>query len=446
MPRPDALRPGRAGRRYGGSRRLFGALLACAVAVVAVVAGTPALAQQLPAGDAIAAGFSIQGLELIDTLAEGYVERGEMPGVLIVIARHGRVVHTVKAGYRGVETRAAVSLDTIYRMFSMTKPVTGVAIMQLIERGAIGLTDPVADYLPEFASLAAAMNDDPGVTEPARPMTILHLLTHTSGLTYDDAGAGGVPALYAAADLYSGPDLATFITRLAALPLASQPGTRWEYGVSMDVLGRIVEVASGERFDDYLAAHIFEPLGMLDTGFHVPDNKIHRFAASYRRTPEGGIRLTDVPATSRYRTAGGAAFGGHGIVSTPIDYARFAAMLVNGGELDGVRILSEASVDSLVTDHMGPEYGPHPLTDSWLGDTARGLGFGLTGAVVRDGEANTIPGSNGAFFWGGAASTFFWVDRAAGLFALEFTQLMPSDAYPIREQLRRLTYQALTGR
>lgn len=410
-----------------------------------LLAAPASAARQLPASDPAAAGLSAKGLVRVDAMAEGYVRRGAMPGVLIVVAHHGRIVHTYSVGARDIEADAPMATDTIFRIYSMTKPITGVAVMQLLERDMIHLSDPVSRFLPEFANLTVWIggSSEAPETEPARTMTIEHLLTHTSGLTYGDRSADGVAAMYAEARLYSGPDLEAFVRRLARLPLASQPGTRWEYSVSMDVLGRIVETVAEKPFDTYLEDEILQPLGMVDTGFRVPDEKLSRLAALYRRTDDGGLELTETPAESDYRSERRVPFGGHGLVSTAADYLRFATMLVNGGELDGVRILSRKSVDLMLRDHLGAEYGQHPLTSSWMGDGARGLGFAFTGAVVRDGAANGIPGSTGAFFWGGAASTFFWLDRDRGLVGLQFTQLMPSDAYPIREQFRRLTYEAL---
>ena len=409
-----------------------------AVVLVSVALAAAAEAQSLPSSQA---GFDATRLARIDELAREYVENGHMPGLRIVIQRNGRIVRDVITGFRDTEAKAPLTSDTIFRIYSMTKPVTGVAIMQLVERGLVGLHDPVARFLPGFADLAVW--GDQTDSRAGASMTVWHLLTHTSGLTYDDSSADGVPALYAGADLYSGPDLDSFVRRLEQLPLASAPGTRWEYSVGMDVLGRIVEVASGDAFDTYLSENVFDPLGMEDTGFRVPDEKIFRFAALYRRDREGGLRLIESPTESGYRASRPTPFGGHGLVSTAADYMRFGQMLVEGGSLDGVRILTSASVDLLTRDHLAGKLDPDPLVRSWLGATARGLGFGLAGAVVRDGVANGVPGSDGVFFWGGAASTFFWVDRARQIVGLQFTQLMPSDAYPIREELRELTYAAL---
>jgi len=421
------------------SRPVWSSLLCWLVLTIA------AHGQGLPQIDPATVGLSAERLMEIETMAHGYVDSGAMPGVLTMVVRHGRVADVRIVGYRHLETGEPLEIDTIFRIYSMTKPVTGVAILQLVEAGRLRLSDPVAKYLPELAELEVWVSGPVGAPtfEAARPMTIEHLLSHTSGLTYDDESIDGLPTLYAAADLYTGPDLAAFVTKLARLPLASQPGTRWEYSVSMDVLGRVVEVVSGEQLDTYMQDQIFGPLGMVDTGFSVPKNKVPRFAALYSKTDDGGMKRIERPEENEYLASRPVPFGGSGLVSTASDYARFASMLANGGELDGARILPEKSVALMMQDHLGFEYGPHPLASSWLGESARGLGFGLTGAVVRDGEANGVPGSTGAFFWGGAASTFFWVDREKGLVGLQFTQLMPSDAYPIRREMRQLTYNAI---
>ncbi len=318
--------------------------------------------------------------------------------------------------------------------------------MILHEEGRLRLTDPVSKYLPEFRDLRVFVGGTTEIprTEPARPMTIKHLLTHTSGLSYDDPEPG-VPELYRKAKLFSVPSLRAFVERVAELPLVAQPGTEWHYSVSMDVLGRIVEVLSGEPFDRFLARRIFEPLGMVDTAFHVPDEKLDRFTANYERTAEGGMKLEDEPAKSPYRNPKSVPFGGHGLVSTAADYLRFATMLQNGGEIDGTRILDRKTVELMMMNHLGPEYGPAPLSSlaSSLQCDPRGVGFGFTGSVITDVAKSSMAGSPGTFSWGGIASTYFWVDPAEDLIGLLMTQLIPSDAYPLRAQMRTLTYQAL---
>jgi CubicO group peptidase (beta-lactamase class C family) len=275
-------------------------------------------------------------------------------------------------------------------------------------------------------------------------MTIKHLLTHTSGLIYGD-DEPALAKMYKEADLWSVSSLEEFTRRLARLPLASQPGTQWHYGVSMDVLGRLVEVLSGQRFDRFLAEHVFGPLGMVDTGFVVPEEKRHRFAALYQAIPQGRMERVVDTDENVYFARNPVPFGGHGLVSTPVDYLRFTQMLLDGGELEGVRILGRKTVDFMMMNHLGPELGRTPLAEAaaWYQFDAAGLGYGLTGAVVTDAALGSVLGSSGIFFWGGNASTHFWIDREEDLIGMVFTQLTPSGTYPMRSKMRILTYQAL---
>ena len=275
-------------------------------------------------------------------------------------------------------------------------------------------------------------------------MTIKHLLLHTSGLIYG-ADEPGVPQLYRDAEIWEAVSLEDFVDKLAGLPLLAQPGTEWNYGVSTDVLGRLVEVLSGERFEEFLEERIFLPLGMVDTAFYVPDEKLDRFAANYQATPEGGLKLIDSPKNSEFRNPNPVPYGGQSLVCTVGDFVRFAQMLANGGELDGVRILGRKTVDFMMLDHLGPELGPAPLGEAagWYGMSPEGLGFGLGGSVVRNVAQNSLIGSTGDFSWGGVASTYFWIDRSEALIAVQFTQLMPSDKYPIRAEMKILTNQAI---
>jgi CubicO group peptidase (beta-lactamase class C family) len=391
--------------------------------------------------------MSSERLARIPPVVKAYVDEGKMPGVITVVARRGKVCHFDVVGMMDVEAGKKMRSDTIFRIYSMTKPVTGVAMMILYEEGRYLLTDPVSKYLPELQDMKVYLGGlgDNLRTEPAREMTIKHLLTHTSGLVYG-AEEPGVPQMYGDAELWKSASLEAFIDRLVTLPLVAQPGTEWHYGVSMDVLGRLVEVLSGTSFDQFLVERIFQPLGMVDTAFFVPDDKLERFAANYQATPEGGMKLIDAPQESDYRNPDSVPFGGHGLVSTASDYLRFAQMLLNGGELDGVRILGRKTVDFMMLDHLGPELGPEPLGEAagWYGMHPQGLGFGLTASVIRNVAQTSLMGSPGVFSWGGAASTYFWVDQSEELIALELTQLMPSDRYPIRAEMKILTYQAIT--
>ena len=277
------------------------------------------------------------------------------------------------------------------------------------------MNEPVSKYLPEFQDLTvyAGGLDKNLRTEPARPMTIKHLMLHTSGLIYG-ADEPGVPQLYRDAEIWKATSLKEFVDKLAALPLIAQPGTEWNYGVSTDVLGRLVEILAGKSFDEFLAERIFQPLGMVDTAFYVLDEKLDRFAANYQSTPEGGLKLIDSPKDSEFRNPNLVPYGGSGLVCTVGDFSRFAQMLANGGVLDGVRILGRKTVDFMMLDHLGPELGPAPLGEAagWYGMSPEGLGFGLGGSVVRSVAQNSLIGSTGDFSWGGAASTYFWIDRS----------------------------------
>ncbi len=392
------------------------------------------------------AGFSSGRLERIGSELGRYVEQGKVPGITTVVARHGRLVHFNQIGLMDVEAKKELRPDTIFRIFSMTKPITGVAMMILYEEGRYLLIDPVSKYLPEFENLRVYRSGSGKKlrTEPAGLMTIKHLLTHTSGLIYGDDKAG-IPQLYSDADLWSASSLEEFTKEVAALPLTAQPGTEWHYGVSTDILGRLVELLSEQPFDQFLTEHIFEPLEMIDTGFVVPEGKRHRLAALYKALPDGRMERVPDSENSSYFDSETVPYGGSGLVSTPADFLRFAQMLLNGGELEGVRILGRKTVDFMMMNHLGPELGPEPLGEAaaWYQFDPQGLGFGLSGAVVTDAALGSVLGSSGIFFWGGAASTHFWIDRDEDLIGMIFTQLRPSGTYPLRSKMRILTYQAL---
>ena len=410
------------------------------------VAATPEPAEEPRLSRPERVGFSSGRLERIGSELGRYVEQGKVPGITTVVARHGKLVHFNQIGRMDVEAKKELRPDTIFRIFSMTKPVTGVAMMILYEEGRYLMIDPVSKYLPEFEDLRVYRSGSGNKlrTEPARPMTIKHLLTHTSGLIYGD-DKPGVPKLYSDADLWSVPSLEEFTKKVAALPLAAQPGTEWHYGVSMDVLGRLVEVLSKQPFDQFLAEHIFKPLEMIDTGFVVPEEKRHRLAALYKALPDGRMERVPDSEDSSYFDLQTVPYGGSGLVSTPADFLRFAQMLLNGGELEGVRILGRKTVDFMMMNHLGPELRSGPLGEAagWYQFDPQGLGFGLTGAVVTDAALGSVLGSSGIFFWGGAASTHFWIDRDEDLIGMIFTQLRPSGTYPLRSKMRILTYQAL---
>ncbi|HET9732509.1 MAG TPA: serine hydrolase domain-containing protein [Acidimicrobiales bacterium] len=408
----------------------------------------PALSQEV---DAEEVGFDAGRLARIDAHFARYVDDGRLPGWSLAVTRGGRVVHTSCYGMRDMEAGAPVEGDTLFRIYSMTKPVTSVAAMMLYEEGAFELKDPVSRFIPSFADVrvyrsGSALNP---VTGPAtEPVRIWHLLTHTSGLTYGFHHAHPVDTMYRAAGFEwgnpAGADLAACCDRWASLPLVFQPGSEWNYSVSTDVLGRVVEVASGMSLDAFMADRIFDPLGMPDTSFFVGGDDVGRLAALYAPAP--GTRVA-----TRLDALAGAALkppemlsGGGGLISTAHDYHRFTQMLLRGGELDGVRLLGSRTVDYMATNHLPGgadlEAFGRPL---FAETTYTGVGFGLGFSVVLDPAANKVLSSAGEYAWGGAASTAFWVDPDEEITALFFTQLLPSSTHPIRPQLKQLVYQAL---
>ena len=397
------------------------------------------------------AGFSAERLARIGPRLQQYVDDGLLPGWSLAVARRGSVVHLETCGSRDVESGAPVELDTIFRVYSMTKPITAVAALMLWEEGCFELTDPVSRFVPALAGArvwrggSVTNHQTDPITEEMR---VWHLFTHMSGLTYGFLYAHPVDELYRRAGFEwgapAGADLAEVCDRLAALPLLFQPGREWNYSVATDVLGRVVEVASGMSLDAFITERILEPLGMVDSGFHVPESEQHRLAALYIPTP-GTLR------TLRHDAMGNAALtppawisGGGGMVSTLSDYHRFAQMLASGGELDGARLLGPRTVRLMASNHL-PEgkdlsaFGRRLFAET----TFDGVGFGLGVSVTIDPVKGKTAGSIGDFGWGGAASTYFWIDPVEELTAVFMTQLLPSSTHPVRSQLKQLVHQAL---
>jgi CubicO group peptidase (beta-lactamase class C family) len=407
-------------------------------------------------------GFDAQRLGRIDTHFARYVDDGRLPGWLIAIARRGQVVHLSTYGQRDIEAGLPVELDTIFRLYSMTKAVTSVAAMMLYEEGAFELKDPVSAFIPSFADQRVYKTGSAlaPATEPVvEPMRIWHLLTHTSGLTYGFHHAHPVDAMYRAAgfewDSPPDADLAACCDAWAKLPLLFQPGSEWNYGVSVDVLGRVIEVASGMPLDRFFAERIFEPLGMTDTAFFAPESEHDRLAALYIPTPGieagSGAQAPRVRVATRLDAMGDAAksppaalMGGGGLVGTAPDYHRFASMLLGGGALDGTRLLGSRTVRYMAKNHLPGGVDLEAIGRPLFAETTfTGIGFGLGFSVVQDDVANKVLSTPGEYAWGGAASTAFWVDPAEEITALFFTQLLPSSTHPIRPQLKQLVYQAL---
>lgn len=380
----------------------------------------------LPVVEPAKVGVSAEKLGEIRTVLQGYVDNGNLPGFLTVIARKGQIVHFETIGMRDVENEKQVEPDTIFRIYSMSKPITSVAVMILFDDGKFKLDDPVEKFIPAFKDMKVYNSEQTETHDAKTKMTIKHLLTHTSGLTY---GWGNKPVdkLYGEIKVFNkGSTLEEMAEKLGDIPLVHEPGTKWTYGVSTDVLGYLVEVVSGMPFETFLQKRLFEPLGMRDSAFSVPKENMDRFAALYRPTKEGKLQLArNAPLANDDLSFFPS--GGGGLVSTAADYLRFCQMLLNGGELDGVRILKSETVDLM-------RYPHHQYRENG----AFGLGFHVV-TRKNEGEAKR---SSGAYSWSGAAATTFWIDPDKELVAILMTQLL-NNRYPFHGEFRSLTYQAL---
>ena len=403
-------------------------------------------------------GVSAERLERIRPVMQGYVDDGRMAGILTVVARRGKIVHFETVGMRDVENNKPIEADTIFRIHSMSKPITSVAVMMLYEEGHFHLDTPVSDFIPEFKNMEVYNEDQTEILDAENAVTIKHLLTHTAGLIYGWGGEA-LDKRYQKANLFQpGTPLADTVKKLSDMPLAHEPGDRWTYGVSTDVLGYLVEVVSGMPFEEFLQTQLFGPLGMVDTAFSVPLEKLDRFAALYELSKEGEMKggkdkekkidgakekikgdkspkmrlervEKDPPLENdeiRFFPGGGGA-----LVSTAPDYMRFSQMLLNGGELDGVRILKKETVELM----------RYPHHDGWFG-----LGFAIVNdkesGDTDDKEPKDTPESIGTYSWGGAAGTLFWIDPEKELIGLLMTQI--SDVSSSHDQFKELTYQALS--
>ncbi|MEW2546895.1 serine hydrolase domain-containing protein [Streptomyces sp. NPDC047002] len=394
-------------------------------------------------------GFDQERLARIDRYFRPYVDDGRLPGWLITVSRGGRLVHLSAYGHRDVASGRPVEPDTLWRWYSMTKPVTSVAAMMLYEEGALQLTDPVERFVPSFADLRvfAGGSDLQPVTVPLdRPMTVWHLLTHTSGLTYGFLRAHPADAMLRARGFEwgtpEGYTLADSCDAWAGIPLLFQPGAEWNYSLSTDVLGRVVEVASGQSLDAFFRTRIFEPLGMEETGFHVPGERADRLASLYVRGP-GGV-LSRTGTSGRAQTPPAHLSGGGGLIGPASDYHRFTQMLRGRGAVDGVRLLGSRTVDHMARNQLPGGADLESFGRRLFAETPfEGTGFGLGFSVVTDPVALHGLASPGEYGWGGAASTAFWVDPREDITVSFFTQLMPSSTYPIRAYLRSLVRQAL---
>ena len=397
-------------------------------------------------------GFDESRLERIEPfLKQNYLETGRLKNTQLVIARDGKPVHY---GHQGAlrDDGTPMRDDAIFRIASMTKPVTSIAFMQLVEQCKVAVDDPVAHILPEFAKLGAY--DGGGGAVPfapmrrGKPMRFIDLLTHMSGLTYGFQNRSSIDAAYRDAGLdmtRTGFTSDEYMTTLAKIPLEFEPGSRWNYSVSTDVLGVAVERLSGMSLGDYFQKHIFAPLGMTDTGFTVPEAEQDRLTDAYGYRPGKEPQLVDTAAKGRLLTPATFHSGGGGLVSTLADYHRFATMLLNEGELEGARIIAPKTLDLMTANHLPGGADLTQMSDSLFSEASNsGTGFGLGFATVTDPAKTLMPASKGEFYWGGAYSTAFLVDPVERISMVFLTQLYPSSIYPIRRQLKTLIYSALT--
>ncbi len=403
--------------------------------------------------DPATVGLSAEALARIPRHLDRYLEEQKLPGYSVLVARRGQPAYFHVAGFADIERQQPLAADTIFRIYSMTKPVTSVALLQLYEQGHFQLNDPVSRFIPTFKELqvyASGAGDAIQSVPPEREVTIRDLFTHTAGFTYGLFGDHPVDQLYRERQVRVG-SLADMIEQVTQVPLLFTPGSRWNYSIATDILGYLVELMAGQSLDQYFAEQILEPLGMVDTDFHVPAAKVDRFAANYgpdadgsEDATSGGLRLLDDPTTSSYLQPPPMFSGGGGLVSTVADYFRFAQMLLNKGELEGVRILGRKTVELMTSNHMPDGGDLSSMGMPVFSETPyAGIGFGLGVSVLLDPAQSQILGSPGEYAWGGFASTAFWNDPVEEQTVIFMTQLAPSSTYPIRRELRVLTYGAI---
>jgi len=408
-----------------------------------------------------AVGLSASRLErLDDVMKRRYVDSGRLPGVLTMVYRRGKLAHTGMPGSMDLERDKPMRGDAIFRIYSMSKPITAVALMMLVEEGLIGLGDDVSAYIPSWKDLGVYATGLPSLvatgeptfltTPPVRPMKVVDLVTHTSGLTYGFMNRTMVDRAYRhgrIAEFGAEGGLDAMIERLAKLPLEFSPGTAWNYSVSIDVMGYLVQKLSGMSFGEFLRTRLFEPLGMTDTAFWCPPEKIDRFASCYQPKEGGGIKLQDDAGKSTYAAPPNLESGGGGLVSTAHDYMRFCQMLVHGGALDGVQILSPKTVALFSLNYLPDNQQIADMAPPGMFSEAgyAGVGFSIGCGVTIDVAKTRLPGTEGEFMWGGAASTAFWVDPKEELAVVFMTQVIGSDArLTLRRDLRTLVYSAMT--
>ena len=413
------------------------------IAASVLAFATNAFAADLAEQDPASVGMSADRLDRITALSQRYVDEGKLAGVVSVVARDGAIVHFEAVGQRGAADDRPMTKDALFRIFSMTKPITAVAAMMLYEEGLFQLTDPVDKFVPEFAELTVLGED--GVVRPAEnKMNMQQLLSHTTGLSYGFNPADTVDKLYNEANLWQSEDLDELTEKIAKIPLKFEPGAQWHYSVAVDITGLVVQRLSGLSFDVFLKERLFDPLGMEDTFFNVPPEKMDRFLPNHNWDPENE-KLVQLGSDDFVQYTDETLFsGGGGLVSTAMDYLRFSEMMRRGGDLDGVRILSPKTVDYMAMDHL-----PGALAAGGTGENPTstlmggGFGFGLGFGVLTDTVASGVLSSAGEYNWGGAAGTLFWIDPVEEVITIGMIQLMGSP-WPLRSEMKVLTYQALT--
>ena len=416
--------------------KVLGKWALCGLAVV--LAARPAAADELPMSPPEKVGLDGAKLDRAKAAVQAMVDKKEIAGAVVAVARHGKLARLDAVGRMDVEKDRAMRPDAIFRVYSMTKPITTVAAMILSEEGRLGLDDPVAKYLPEFRELRVHAGES-GTAEAKRAMTVRDLMRHTSGLTYGVFGETPVDRLYRDNKVMApGDSLAELVAKLGKLPLLHQPGTRFHYSVSTDVLGRVVEVASGKPLDEFFAERIFKPLDMRDTGFSVPADKMDRFTTNYGPGEKGGLKATDAPATSRYRQKPKFLSGGGGLVSTARDYVRFCQMLAGEGALPGTRLLRPETVRAMTRNHLPDEAMPLGVG----GAKRPGVGFGLGFSVRVAPDKSEPAGVVGEYGWGGAASTHFWISPKHNLVVVALQQYMPYNSR-LENTLKPIIYEAV---
>jgi CubicO group peptidase (beta-lactamase class C family) len=387
-------------------------------------------------------GFSSERLLRINSLMNRYVESGKLAGIETCVVRHGKVVHRETFGYQNLETKTPMSKDSIFRIYSMTKPIASVALMMLYEEALFNLTDQVSQYIPAFQDVKV-WSADGALEAPVRPMTVQDLLRHTAGLSYGGYAESQSPVdkLYDEADLFNPKITNTEQTeRIASLPLMFHPGEKWHYSVATDVVGYLVELLSDKPLGDFMQEKIFSPLGMVDTAFEIDPSKLSRFCTLYGKTSDTEFGVLDLPESSEFLPPVAMHSGGSGLVSTTDDYLRFAQCILNNGELNGVRLLGPRTVDLMTCNHLPPALIPIAFEGA---EPMLGMGFGLGFGVMLDAAQSGVMGSVGDLSWGGYAETFFWIDPQEDMIAIMMSQYLPSQFYPIRKEIRTTVYQAL---